>query len=234
MKHKVLYLLILFISITAFTSSNSRIMRMQMENKTFRDGKYTYVKADLYFKLDYGEIITNFYYPENYVFITNEHGESKIYYPEKNEVFLAQNEVLSSEKNILYYFITNQIFDLGIESLGFTVEETNFEDNYQVTIWKPLDDIASRVGKVKLVHENGLPIYTAYFDKEDMIVNKVYFNHYKTIYEFMIPSSITEISYLSDVDSIVSKISYSDIKHGPEANNEMFDFKIPDDAKVVE
>jgi hypothetical protein len=179
-------------------------------------------------------VISNFYYPEEYIFITNANGESKIYYPDVNEVFLAQNEVLSSEKNMLYYFISNQLFDLGIESLGFSLEETSFDDHVQINIWKPLPDMPSKVGKVKLVHEKGIPIYSAYYDKSDIILNKVYFNDYKTIDEFMIPSNIIEISYISDTDSIVSKISYTDIKYGHEAKSDYFDFKIPDDAKIIE
>ena len=205
-----------------------------MENKTYRDGKYTLIKADIFFNIDKTEMISHFYYPEKYIFMTNALGESKVYYPDNNEVFLAQNEVLSAEKNMLYYFISNQIFDLGIESLGFFVDETKFEENLQVTIWKPLPDMPSKVGKVKLVHENGIPIYMSYFNTSDVISNKVYFNNYQVMYEFMIPADITEITYVTDVDSIVSKISYSGLKYGHEANSEFFDFKIPEDAKIIE
>ncbi len=65
-------------------------------------------------------------------------------------------------------------------------------------------------------------------------MNKLYFSNYLSYNDITIPGKITEINYISDTDSVVSRITYSNLKVGADATGEFFDFKIPEDAKIVQ
>lgn len=224
----------LLIPLFAFVNASTNKISVKMVNQTYHNGVKNIVKADIFFKYDAGEMITHFYYPQEYVFITNSLGESKIYYPDKNEVQLLMHQIFSSKNNVLYFFITNQVFDLGIQNVGYTVEETTFDDNIMTTIWKAIEGGNMQVKKIKIIHKDGLPIYSANFDGDDILINKTYYTDFVSNNNILIPGKITEINYISDTDSIVSRITYSDLKVGTEANGEFFEYKIPDNAKIRE
>ncbi len=180
------------------------------------------------------QILTKYYHssPE-FIIVSNALGEIKTYYPAKNEVDFRQIGEMSSKRNLIYYFANNITDNLGLADDGFTLASNSFEGQYYVTIWKS-PSILTGIENVKMVFDNGSPIYSEYkaADK-DKILKKTYYTNYKDFVQFRLPMKIIEISYKPTGDSIISRTVFSDVKISSSADNSYFDFKIPDDAKPV-
>ncbi|MFW6246227.1 MAG: hypothetical protein ACOC13_02125 [Tangfeifania sp.] len=159
-------------------------------------------------------------------------GEIKTYYPEKNEVDFKQISELSSKRSLIYYFVNNSTEHLGLVDEGFSLESSNFEDQYYVTNWKP-PSVLSGLANVKMVFENGFPVYSEYQANKENTLKKIYYTNYKDFERFRLPMKIIEISYKPSGDSIISRTVFSDVNISSVANNSYFNFKIPENAKPV-
>ncbi len=132
---------------------------MRMEAKSLVKGKAIVVNAEIYYQYDQGNMITRYLSPLNYLFITNQKGEAKVYYPKTNEVYIKQSAEYDSEKSLLYFFLRNKLSDLGLKDMGFSIIDTRFEEGMVITTWYPPASLGGIFSKVELVHENYKPIY---------------------------------------------------------------------------
>lgn len=203
-----------------------------MESKRLLKGKVITVVGDIYYQYLNGTMSIHYTKPTDYVFLTNLKGEAKIYYPDKNEVITQQNQIFSSENDVLYEFLSNHQADMGLKELGFTMTSSKKEDKMIVTVWTPDAYNSKQVSKVELVHENYFPIYIAYFNDANRIFKKSYFSNYFTSIQTPFPTRIIDIDYLPNGDSIVNRKIYSEVRINQEANSLYFNFVIPANAKL--
>jgi hypothetical protein len=208
-----------------YISLKQRIEILENKNKLTRE-------LDLFYDND-KQIITKHYHsnPE-YIMVVNSLGEIKTYYPAKNEVDFKQISGMSSKKSLIYYFANNFTEHLGLADEGFSLISNTFEGQYYVTRWKA-PSILSGIETVKMVFDNGLPIYSEYKANKEKILRKIYYTNYNDFNRFRLPSKIIEISYLPTGDSIISQTVFSDVKVSSKADNTYFNFKIPENAKPL-
>ena len=203
----------------------------EVEVKKISNGKLMTVKKEIYYNAN-GKMIVRFTHPEESYLITNIFGEAKVYNPKVNEVMLVNDDFFSSKSELLYYFLSNKVDDLGLKSLGYSLHGTKTEGTNIVRTYLP-DNPKSNFSKVEMVHENHLPIYCAYYNTKNKITQKIYYSDYQNVSSFFFPSRITEISYI-EKDSIISRMIYSNIKIDNKATSPNFDFTIPSNAKIVQ
>ena len=222
---------ILVISVAVQAQTGGYISAKQQTEILENRNKLTTV-IDLYLDND-KQILTKYYHssPE-FIIVSNALGEIKTYYPAKNEVDYRQIGEMSSKRNLIYYFTNNITDNLGLADEGFTLASNSYEGQYYVTIWKS-PSILTGIENVKMVFDNGSPIYSEYKANENKILKKTYYTNYKDFAQFRLPMKIIEISYKPTGDSIISRTIFSDVKISSSADNSYFDFKIPDDAKPV-
>lgn len=190
-------------------------------------------EVDIYFDNN-KKIITKYYHStRNFIIISNSLGEIKTYYPASNEVAYNQIRELSSKRNLIYYFANNLTDNLGLSDEGFNLSSNTFEDQYYVTIWKA-PSILKGIERVKMVFENRLPVYTEYQSLKGKVIKKIYYTNYKDFSQFRLPLKIIEINYLPSGDSIVTRTLFSNVKASSLADDENFNFKIPENAKPLD
>jgi len=189
-------------------------------------------EVDLFFDKN-KQTITKFYHssPE-FIMVVNPLGEIKTYYPASNEVAYKQITELSSKRNLIYYFANNLTDHLGLADEGFSLISNTYENQFYVTIWKA-PSILKGIEAVKMVFENGLPVYSEYQANKKKILKKIYYTNYKDFTQFRLPLKIIEISYLPSGDSIINRTLFSNVKVTSSADDKYFNFKIPDNAKPL-
>ncbi|MDR4988180.1 MAG: hypothetical protein RG741_04990 [Bacteroidales bacterium] len=210
-----------------------RIM-MRMESQSLQDGKTARVEATLFYEAHHGRLITKVESPMQQVMITNQYGELTIYDPGKNTVFRAQSIEYSSKNNLIYFFLNGNTHDMGLRDMGFSLEHTSFEDNLMITRWVPPPSVSNLFSHIELVHEDYLPIYAGYFDVNGKLVKKVFYSDYEIYTDVILPFRVTEFNYLPGGDSIINRITLSDVRFNRQAVSAWFDFKIPEDARLIE
>jgi hypothetical protein len=178
-------------------------------------------------------VITKYYHSfKEFIMLANSLGEIKIYYPASNEVEYKQVTELSSKRNPIYYFANNLTDHLGLADEGFSMISGTYENQFYVTIWKA-PTMLKGIEKVKMVFESGVPVYSEYESGKNKVLKKIYYTNYKDFDKFRLPLKIIEISYKPSGDSIINRTLFSDVKVSPTADSNYFNFKIPDNAKLV-
>lgn len=206
---------------------------MDMETKTAKDGYSSYIKASIYYGND-GKMISYYKYPKEYVILNNSKGEIKIYDQAKNTVLQQQNYMYSTETSQFYYFLNNKKSDLGLGEMGFTQSNVKFEEGLMITEWLPPAQMSKDLSKVELVHENGQPIYIAYYDQNNFISTKAYYYNYTSLNSILsFPATITQIKYVTPTDSTITKITYDNFLVDKNVESSLLNFKIPNNAKSV-
>ncbi len=217
--------------LSSFTPSPSRIS-LKMEAKMLNKGKAITVNAEIYYQHDQGRMITRYLPPLDYMFISNNKGEAKVYYPATNEVMSKQGAEFDTEKSLLGFFLSNKLSDLGLGEMGFKITDTRFEDGLVISTYFPPNELLNFYSKVQLVHESYKPIYIAWYGPKEKLIKKIYYYEYSSYPDFTLPLKVVEIGYAANGDSVINKMTYSQVKTGVNANSSFFNFKIPVNAKV--
>ncbi|MCF8373891.1 MAG: hypothetical protein K9H64_19870 [Bacteroidales bacterium] len=208
-------------------------VRAKRENNKAANGQLMKVKAEVYYHISEGKIVMHNTYPQEFIMITNDKGEAKIYFPTKNQVLVEQKDMYSADSDMLYFFLTGNASDMGLADQGFQLTNTHFEGQLMITKWTAPVIMNENISQVELVLDNYLPVYLEFLSKEDKPINKLYFSKYENVGSNRVPLRITEIIYVGENDSIVNRLDYSDILTGSNVSPEYFDFKIPDDAQLI-
>ncbi len=224
---------IFFISCSVYGQGYNGSVSVEAIYQVYQKGKLFTAKSASLYKGNTGEIISHYLDPKNFYKTTNAKGEVTIYIPKDNTVTFLQSSQYSSSSELLYFFVNNLTQDMGLKNEGFIQADTHREDNYVVTNWNSPPGMKV-VNTVELVSENFLPVYAQYQDIKGKVLKKIYYYDYFTGDQFCLPKKITEITYTTDGDSTVRRTTFSNIKTGTQANSQLFDFKIPDDAKKVD
>ena len=213
-------------------SQNGSYISLKQQTDVTENGKKINNEVDLYYDNN-KKILTKYYHSQkSFILISNSLGEIKTYYPSNNEVSFNQVRELSSKRNLIYYFANNQTDNLGLTEEGFTLSSNTIDNQYDVTIWKaPLT--LKGIAAVKIVFENRLPIYSEYQSNKAKVFKKIFYTNYKDFNSFRLPLKIIEISYLPSGDSIVTRTQFSNVRVSETADNEYFNFKIPENAKPL-
>ena len=228
----LVFLIIVSVSSSSYAQPSKKVC-MHMKSQTLQKGRVLITEADQYFTFPEGKIITYFNRPDEYIFISNPLGEAKIYRPAQNKVILQSNELFTTKNNSLYFFLTNQTYDLGLKNLGLKVYDSEEDGLLLITRWQAPPHMIEQVDKIELVHENMLPIYSKYTNTKGETTLKVYFEDFVIIDNSQIPKRITEIVYLPEGDSLIKRTDYTGIKSGSGCDAEKFNFIIPENAKVT-
>ena len=206
---------------------------MNLVSKSLQNGKSITTKADVYYKVADGLLVTHLTSPLEYLVITNAKGEFKMYDIKANAISQNQAADFSSENSFIHDFLLGKTQDMGLKGVGFQLKDSKVEDNVVITNWIPPIDLASKMSRVELVHENYSPIYMAFFGKKDKLLSKIFYYNYKQIGDITLPLTITEFQYMPNGDSMITKKTYTDIKINEQVDEKWLNYKIPDNAKII-
>ncbi|BAV04259.1 hypothetical protein FLA_0240 [Filimonas lacunae] len=225
--------LLVIVVLPAFKPASYVIDRIyaELETRQLKGDKYVTFKGEICYDGN-GDMTMHYSHPRNYVLLSNKTGEVKMYDPGANTVALTQSTLFSSHTSQFYYFCAGKMADMGLSELGYVQEKVYAEKDLIISLWKPkAPDKKKQVQQVKLVHQNGNPIYMHYQNGAGAIIRKVYYYAFTTLEDMSFPSTTTEIAY-EGKDSAVTKTVYRNFKLNQQANSPYFTYKIPANAKI--
>ena len=119
---------------------------------------------------------------------------------------------------------------MGLAGYGYKLVSSKQEEGGIIRKAYRCDE-PGRIPRVELVTENFLPIYLAYIDGGGKVVSKTWFTQYLKLPRFFLPARVTNVSYTTSRDSVITRTTYSDVKVDPDSP--LFDFQVPADARLV-
>ncbi len=228
-----IYLLFGFLLLSVSLNAQSgSFISLKQHTEVLENKKKIANEVDLFFDNNKLTITKYYHSSPEFIMVINSLGEIKTYYPGSNEVGFKQVAELSSKRNLIYYFANNLTDQLGLVDEGFNLVSNTYENQFYVTLWKA-PSILKGIESVKMVFDNGLPVYSEYLANKKKIIKKIYYTNYKDFTQFRLPLKIIEISYLPSGDSIINRTLFSNIKVSSSADDKYFNFKIPDNAKPL-
>lgn len=178
-----------------------------------------------------GRLVVCMHRPLEYVMSTDNRGTTSFYFPKTNEVFV-QNGSADSRDELLTIFMMGRIDDLGLGLYGYSLQGSEvLEDGLLKRTYKGSDPDLPPYAEI-VFGTDYLPIYSASLSADGIVVDKIYYTHYHNVGYMPFPHRLTQISYTSRTDSTIIRTVYSDIV--ADAEGEMFDFKVPSDAKPID
>ncbi|HKM94918.1 MAG TPA: hypothetical protein VJY41_14810 [Prolixibacteraceae bacterium] len=225
-------IIVLLIVTSSFQSLKGQYISLKQKTELVEHGKKISSSMDLFFdksKLTVAKVITS---PDLIYIFTNRLGETKIYYPETNQVSYMQSEGMSSKNEMIYYFAHNLTDQLGLADEGFSLASRSYENQYLVTVWNAPVEM-NLIDRVKMVFDGANPIYAEYISRKEKIIKKIYYSQYNDYISFRLPLRITEIAFSESGDSTIKRTIFSNLKVLPSPNSEFFDFQIPDNAEPI-
>ncbi len=188
--------------------------------------------ASVYFNAN-GEMVTRYSPPMNVYVFNNLDGEISIYNERDNTVIQSVNYQAGSTNTNFYYFLQGETDDMGLKKLGFALSNTEVKDGLLITEWLAPMDVQSNFASVELVHKDDLPVFLGHKDAKGMYVKKAFYYDYELLNGYiMFPRTITEMEFAKK-DSIVSKTSFTNFAFDGYVDPNIFNFKIPSNAKVI-
>jgi len=139
---------------------------------------------------------------------------------------------LSSKNNLLYYYVNNQLGDMGLREAGFQLTSSTSSNNQNISSYKPPIDLVQQMMKVELVHENFLPKYMAYYSAKGEVMKKIYYANYQQYQNFILPLRVVEIEFKSPNDSIIHNQIFKNVEVSTIVFDAYFDYIIPANAKM--
>ena len=205
---------------------------MDMLTRVTRKGYISTMRAEVYYTSQ-GRMVSHYTEPQEMIVSNDKKGDMFVYTQKDNTVVQKQNFLFGTDQNQLFYFLENNKNDLGLSKMGFVLRETKFEDGLKITVWTPPLHLLKDIGKAELAHEKSNPVFLGYFSSKGKILKRVYFSNYQQIASVQFPTSITQITYETPKDSVLSKTTYTNIKLDRDVPDDFLNFKIPTNAKVV-
>lgn len=206
-------------------------VKFEMVKRSNRDGKTVKMEADIYFARK-GDMLLHFVSPSEAYILNNEDGELRIYNPVTNEVFESVNYQSGSQNATFYYFLKNQSSDMGLKRVGFELVDTKVDGSMLISYWEPPKEVDG-LKDIELVQKDRKTIFMGYRDRKNNYIKKVfYYNYESPVFGIDFPMSITEIDYI-EKDSMVSKTNFSGFRFDDAADQEMLNYQIPNDAKLI-
>ena len=190
-------------------------------------GKKVTTERSIYLTND-GKMIAEQHRPVHLISLANSLGETRIYDPKKNEVAMVNDKELASGKDVVAMFAWGSYNDMGLSAYGFQQSSVRYENGLTIKTFTPKS--FTTISQVELIFQDHLPICMIYYNGKFQPLRKVYFSNYKQD-RIPMPMRITEVEYTTPGDSIVRLSTYSNLLVGTAANSEMFNFKVPANAK---
>lgn len=229
---RIFIISIAFVLISFIPFGNVEKLSLDMTARTLFKGKSITVKGQLFYKVQGGLMVTRIVSPLEQIVFANATGEFKSYDVKSNSVSLMQGIDFSSKNSFIYNFLSGNINDMGLSSLGYKLKETKIDGKVVVSTYMAPSDRVMEVQKVEIAHENYLPIFMGFYDVNGNSVQKIYYTNYQNVSHLKMPFTITEIEYLGKEDSTITRRIYSNLKVNEQVDDSWFNYQIPVNAKI--
>ena len=221
------FLLLLFLPALCFAQ---RRASADVEVKTVIGNNVTTVTKSVYCSNN-GRLVTFFHSPLEYILDTNILGESKLYFPSSNGVFVDNSGAFTSVDELLLLALNGRLEDLGLSLSGYKLKSTEILEDGLMK--KTFSGMKSELPpSCEIVYKDYLPIYSATLDAAGHVLVKVYYSKYEYLGYLPFPHRSTQIIYNSPKDSTIVRSIYSNVQL--DGSDPMFDFTVPQDAQPLD
>ena len=191
MRIPFLVILLFFIPGIIFSQGVYRIQG-EFSLKSKENGLAQLVMGKFYYDLNSSQIIYRNFFPEKETWITS---DTILYYLVNDEIISTQIIPDLSKFSIFHLALTRNLKNFGIDGKSFTLENVEQDNGMVISTYVPNRKYNRYSGKIMLSMTDGMLFGIVFYDKEENIIKKQFFEDYITDMGLPFPGKITEIIY---------------------------------------
>jgi len=148
-------------------------------------------------------------------------------YRMKADSLISQNIVAPvGEFSIFNMILSQQLNDFGLAKVGYTPNDVQQDGNQVISRWLPPEPLKTYLGPVTMSLENKRLIAAAFYDPEQKLVSKFYFQDYSLQNGLPVPGKIYQIFY-REAGEFVRIMTLKNILINQVDENSTYNFSIP-------
>ncbi len=183
-------------------------------------------------------IIGKFYYDKNEKKIINVNvfPEKAIWVTSDTNLYKIVDDKIVSRQTIpdftlfsMYHMVlNNQLNNFGLEGSVFTLENVESVDGMVISTWTPSKNVKKIFGKVMISSKDDKLFGIVFFDTEDVIIKKQFFEDYTMNKGLPFPGKITEITFSDDGKELYQVTTYRNILVNDHDDENLYHFSVSD------
>jgi len=131
-----------------------------------------------------------------------------------------------SEFSIFNMILSQQLNDFGLAKVGYTPGELTQEGNQVISQWLPPEQFKAQLGPVVLAQENKRLSAVAFYNEQNKLVSKFYFQEYTLIQGLPVPGKVYQIYYREEGE-FVRLLSLKNATINQADEDHHYDFDVP-------
>lgn len=191
-------------------------------------------------KSDYSAqlVIGKFYYDKNEkkIIHSNSFPEKAIWVTSDTNLYKVVNNKIESRQTIpnftqfsMYHLVlNNQLNNFGLDGTIFTLDKVEEQNGLVITTWMPPKHMKKIIGKILISSKEDNLFGVIFFDAEDKIIKKQFFEEYSVRSGLAFPGKITEITYTPENKEVYQVTTYRNILVNNHHEEHFYHFNISD------
>jgi len=155
-----------------------------------------------------------------------------IFYPVENKLIKMPSRSGEVTLPIFKLLINTNLEGLGLVKAGYTLFETQVENNKITAVWKPPKAAERILGDLIATYVNDSLMSIVAFDPKDKIVSRQIFSEYIANNGGFFPTKL-EVAKYNKTDSVFEALNLEDVAFGAEIPEESLNPVIPDNAETT-
>lgn len=162
--------------------------------KSKQEANAQLVMGKFFYDINSNQIIYRNHFPEKESWITT---DSVLYHLVNDEIRSTQKIPSLNRFSIFHLALTRNLKNFGIDGNSFSIGNVEQDGEMVITTYIPNQKYNSWSGKIMLSMTDRKLYGIVFFDKEDSIVKKQFFEDYTYSHGLPFPGKITEITYVN-------------------------------------
>jgi hypothetical protein len=191
------FLILILVSPLNILSQEVYRIRGDFSLKSKENGTSQLVMGKFYYDLNSSQIIYRNFFPEKETWITS---DTTLYYIVNDEIISTQSIPDLSKFSVFHLSLTRNLKSYGIDDKSFTLNNVEQDNKMVISTYVPNRKYNQYSGKILLSVMDGMLFGIVFFDIEDNIIKKQFFEDYIINMGLPFPGKITEITYQNGVE----------------------------------
>lgn len=131
-----------------------------------------------------------------------------------------------SEFSIFNMILSQQLTDFGLAKVGYTPGEVTHDGNQVISQWLPPEQFKAQLGPVTLAQENKRLSAVAFYNEQNKLVSKFYFQEYTLVQGLPVPGKVYQIYYREEGE-FVRLLTLKNATINQTDEDHHYDFELP-------
>lgn len=176
-----------------------------------------------YFDKNIGKLVYNITFPEKQVMVS----EDTVLYLFMADTLASRTRSVDLTKfSIFYLTLNNQLNNYGLDNSFYKIDNVENDGDMVISTWVPGKRFSKHFGKVLLSQKNNRLFGIVFYNVEDQIIGKQFFEDYKVINGINFPTKMVKITFNGEQKNY-QVTTFENIKLNNLNEKYYYDFPLP-------